>query len=102
MSSNNLIGTIPIELTNLNFLCVLNLSRNQLEGCIPRGQQFETFSSDSFEGNKELCGFQLKIQCTTPEEKEEPLSSSEVGFEFGWKPVALGYACGAAFGATLF
>ncbi|KAI9096393.1 hypothetical protein K1719_026112 [Acacia pycnantha] len=102
LSSNKFTGKIPVELTNLNFLGVLNLSRNQLEGCIPRGQQFETFSSDSFEGNKELRGFQLMIPCSTHEEREEPLPSSKVGFEFGWKPVALGYACGAAFGATLF
>jgi len=102
LSSNHLTGKIPAELTNLNFLGVLNLSKNQLEGCIPRGQQFETFSSDSFEGNKELRGFQLKIPCTSHEEREEPPASSEVGFEFGWKPVVLGYVCGAAFGATLF
>ncbi|KAI9096319.1 hypothetical protein K1719_026038 [Acacia pycnantha] len=102
LSSNNFTRKIPAELTNLNFLGVLNLSRNELEGFIPRGQQFETFSSDSFEGNKELRGFQLMIPCTTHEERQEPLPSLEVGFEFGWKPVALGYVCGAVFGATLF
>ncbi|XP_028774912.1 receptor-like protein 9DC1 [Neltuma alba] len=102
LSSNNFTGRIPTELTNLNFLGVLNLSKNQLDGCIPRGQQFETFSSDSFKGNKDLRGFQLMIPCNAREERQEPLPSSEVGFEFGWKPVVLGYVCGVAFGAMLF
>ncbi|KAI9096297.1 hypothetical protein K1719_026016 [Acacia pycnantha] len=97
LSQNKLTGAIPASMGNLS-----NLEWNQLEGCIPRGQQFETFSSDSFEGNKELRGFQLMIPCTTHEEREEPLPSLEAGFEFGWKPVLLGYVCGAAFGATLF
>ncbi|XP_028774909.1 receptor-like protein 9DC3 [Neltuma alba] len=102
LSSNNFTGRIPTELTNLNFLEVLNLSKNELEGCIPRGQQLETFSSDSFKGNKDLRGFQLMIPCNAYEERQEPLPSSGDGFEFGWKPVVLGYVCGAAFGAMLF
>ncbi|XP_054795584.1 receptor-like protein 36 [Prosopis cineraria] len=104
LSSNNLIGKIPIELTHLNFLSILNLSHNRLEGCIPRGQQFETFTNDSFKGNKKLRGFQLMISCI-PNVKRQPSlqnSSFEVRFEFGWKPVILGYVCGALFGSTMF
>ncbi|XP_054778360.1 receptor-like protein 33 [Prosopis cineraria] len=104
LSSNKLIGKIPIELINLNFLSILNLSRNQLEGCIPRGQQFETFTSDSFEGNKQLYGFQLMIPCNSNRERQPPLQSSsfEDRFEFGWKPILLGYVCGAFLGSTMF
>ncbi|MED6174393.1 Receptor-like protein 9dc3 [Stylosanthes scabra] len=63
LSSNMLVGEIPTELTNLNTLEVLNLSSNHLEGSIPRGKQFDTFSNDSYEANKGLCGFPLSIQC---------------------------------------
>ncbi|GKV46625.1 hypothetical protein SLEP1_g53599 [Rubroshorea leprosula] len=60
LSSNNLTGEIPQHLSNLNFLSVLNLSNNQLIGEIPTSNQFQTFSNDSFYGNKGLCGFPLK------------------------------------------
>ncbi|XP_054778380.1 receptor-like protein 43 [Prosopis cineraria] len=104
LSSNKLIGKIPTELTSLNFLSILNLSRNKLEGCIPRGQQFETFTSDSFEGNKQLHGFQLMIPCIPNRERQPPLQSSsfEARFEFGWRPILLGYTCGALLGSTTF
>ena len=56
LSSNNLIGEIPMRLADLIFLAVLNLSFNQLVGQIPQGKQFATFSEDSYEWNKGLCG----------------------------------------------
>ncbi|XP_028945510.1 receptor-like protein 7 [Malus domestica] len=56
LSDNKLSGTIPSQLSKLNFLSFLNLSSNQLVGKIPTGTQIQTFSADSFAGNKGLYG----------------------------------------------
>ncbi|CAJ2653834.1 putative receptor like protein 25 [Trifolium pratense] len=63
LSRNQLKGEIPMALTKLNFLSFLNLSQNHLKGMIPKGQQFDTFGNDSFEGNTMLCGFQVSKSC---------------------------------------
>ncbi|GAU34068.1 hypothetical protein TSUD_255640 [Trifolium subterraneum] len=99
-SSNMLIGMIPAELTNLYSLAFLNLSNNHLVGEIPQGKQFYTFTNDSYEGNLELCGFPLTKNCG-PEPHSPPSTnnfSNEEKFEFGWKPVAIGYGCGFVIG----
>ncbi|XP_057725481.1 receptor-like protein 9DC3 [Arachis stenosperma] len=102
LSSNMLTGKIPDELTNLISLEVLNLSSNHLEGTIPRGKQFDTFSNDSYEENMGLCGFPLSIQCNNNVPQQQyPSSEAEDKFGFGWKPVAIGYACGMVFGIGL-
>ncbi|KAL1347618.1 hypothetical protein AAHE18_07G019700 [Arachis hypogaea] len=102
LSSNLLTGKIPDELTNLIFLEALNLSSNHLEGSIPRGKQFDTFSNDSYEENMGLCGFPLSIQCNNNVPQQQyPSSEAEDKFGFGWKPVAIGYACGMVFGIGL-
>ncbi|XP_057724677.1 receptor-like protein 6 [Arachis stenosperma] len=102
LSSNMLNGNIPTELANLNFLEVLNLSQNQLVGPIPRGKQFDTFSNDSYEGNMGLCGLPLSIQCNNNVPLPQyPSSEMEDKFGFGWKPVAIGYACGMVLGIGL-
>ncbi|XP_057529029.1 receptor-like protein Cf-9 homolog [Amaranthus tricolor] len=62
LSSIRLIGEIPQELVSLKFLEVFIVSYNQLEGPIPRGNNFDTFSSYSYEGNLELCGAPL-LEC---------------------------------------
>ncbi|GLT61925.1 hypothetical protein SLA2020_345950 [Shorea laevis] len=51
LSQNKLIGSIPTQLTQLNFLEVFNVSHNHLRGPIPKGQQFDTFENNSFDGN---------------------------------------------------
>jgi hypothetical protein len=92
-----------MALANLNFLSFLNLSENHLVGIIPTGQQFGTFGNDSFEGNTMLCGFPLSKSCKN-EEDQQPHSIFEDDEEesgFGWKAVAIGYACGAIFGLLL-
>ncbi|XP_054817684.1 receptor-like protein 33 [Prosopis cineraria] len=90
LSCNKIVGEIPQELTNLNFLAVLNLSQNQLEGNIPRGKQFDTFQSDSYEGNVGLCGVPLSKTCNIKDGSSSTFESHEK-FGFDWKPVALGY-----------
>ncbi|XP_019161089.1 PREDICTED: receptor-like protein 12 [Ipomoea nil] len=63
LSANQLSGEIPMQLTKLTFLSVLNLSMNELWGKIPTGNQFQTFSEDSFRDNPGLCGFPLNVTC---------------------------------------
>jgi len=103
LSSNMFTGMIPKELTNLNSLEVLNLSHNHLMGEIPQGKQFNTFSNDSYEENKGLCGFPLSMKCG-PQQHSPPSPNnfcSEEKFGFGWKPVAIGYGCGMVIGIGL-
>ena len=57
LSSNKLTGEIPGQLVDLTELEVLNLSRNCLVGPIPQGNQFNTFSFDSYNGNLGLVDF---------------------------------------------
>ncbi|KAL2316692.1 hypothetical protein Fmac_030568 [Flemingia macrophylla] len=100
LSSNMLTGRIPTELANMNFLEVLNLSHNHLVGEIPQGKQFNTFSSDSYEGNLG-CGVLLSVKCIKDPELHPPSSQTfwrEDRFGFGWKAVAIGYGCGIVFG----
>jgi uncharacterized protein (DUF2062 family) len=51
-----------------------------------------------------LYGFPLSKSFNINEEEKAKDSRSfhhKEGFEFGWKPVAIGYACGAVFGMML-
>ncbi|PHT70515.1 hypothetical protein T459_25619 [Capsicum annuum] len=64
VSVNQLSERIPDELASLTFLSFLNLSFNQLSGRISRGNQLQTFSAESFEGNTGLCDFPLKKTCS--------------------------------------
>ncbi|KAL4292774.1 hypothetical protein AHAS_Ahas18G0061700 [Arachis hypogaea] len=106
LSWNQLKGEIPLALTNLNFLSVLNVSQNQLEGAIPAGGQFNTFQNDSYVGNAMLCGLPLSKSCSGANDDNGHSSSSltfedEEKFGFGWKSVAVGYACGVVVGVLL-
>ncbi|XP_044487569.1 receptor-like protein 49 [Mangifera indica] len=99
LSSNNLSGRIPAQLTNLTFLAVLNLSQNQLEGPIPVGNQFDTFSDDSYSGNPGLCGLPLTKKCNSGEASQPfPEGDVDSNSDFGWKVVMMGYGCGTVVG----
>ncbi|KAJ3701819.1 hypothetical protein LUZ61_005524 [Rhynchospora tenuis] len=64
-SNNELSGSIPSSLADLTFLSHLNMSYNNLSGRIPSGRQLQTLNDQSiYEGNNDLCGFPLPIECS--------------------------------------
>ncbi|KAJ6865339.1 hypothetical protein NC651_035805 [Populus alba x Populus x berolinensis] len=95
LSSNQLSGQIPAQLTSLTFLSVLNLSYNRLVGRIPTGNQFETFSSDSFEGNQGLCGFPLNPCSNTKVSNSTPGSNQRKEFDWQFIVPGLGFGLGS-------
>ncbi|KAG6643447.1 receptor-like protein 6 [Carya illinoinensis] len=98
LSSNELTGEIPQQLADgLIFLSVINLSFNQLVGRIPRIKQFATFSETSYEGNKGLCGFPLKENCSgdgVPPIFEETHSNSGIVVDWNYLSAELGFVFG--------
>ncbi|GLT39476.1 hypothetical protein SLA2020_136640 [Shorea laevis] len=105
LSSNKLEGWIPGQLTSLTFLSVLKLSHNELVGHIPVGEQFNTFSNDSYIGNSGLCGFPLTKRCHKKEEPGAPPSKFDEEDDsaalFEWKFALAGHGCGLVLGFSL-
>ncbi|KAJ9694006.1 hypothetical protein PVL29_009804 [Vitis rotundifolia] len=95
LSRNRLSGEIPTQLANLNFLSVLNLSFNQLVGRIPAGNQMQTFSETSYEGNKGLCGWPLNINCTDPPPSQDKRFQDKEEFDWEFIITGLGFGVGA-------
>jgi hypothetical protein len=77
LSSNHLIGAIPLALDNLHFLSKLNVSHNDLEGPIPSVGQLSTFPSSSFDGNPNLCGIMVAKLCGLAEAPPVSVPSTE-------------------------
>ncbi|KAJ6303392.1 hypothetical protein OIU77_017295 [Salix suchowensis] len=102
---NKLSGEIPVQLAQLNFLEVLNVSHNVLSGPIPRGNQFDTFDRTSFDANPGLCGKPLSRKCGNGEDSlpavKRDEGSAAYPLEFGWKVVVTGYASGLVMGVIL-
>ncbi|KAK4835018.1 hypothetical protein QYF36_003986 [Acer negundo] len=76
LSYNKLSGRIPPQLTQLNSLAIFNVSFNNLSGQVPDKGQFGSFVENSYGGNPDLCGPQIKRNCgssepTTPSGAEE-------------------------------
>ncbi|MCO5576335.1 hypothetical protein L7F22_030144 [Adiantum nelumboides] len=63
LNNNNLSGSIPQELSNCLSLIALNFSYNNLSGEIPVARNFSRFSTESYRGNKGLCGEKIGLQC---------------------------------------
>ena len=107
LSQNKLYGEIPQQLTQLTFLESFNVSNNHLVGPIPQGKQFNTFPSNSFEGNSRLCGSPLTKKCKNSEVSLPSPSTLEESrnmgflFQFGWKVVLIGYGFGLVVGVTI-
>ncbi|TYG78052.1 hypothetical protein ES288_D02G026300v1 [Gossypium darwinii] len=105
LSQNELSGKIPPQLTTLTFLEALNFSYNPLEGSIPQGNQFSTFSNDSYRGNPKLCGQPLSKKCNEdglpvpppPGEEEQ----SWLYAMSTWKIVLIGYGSGLVAGLCI-
>ena len=107
LSLNKLSGKIPQQLAQLTYLSFLNVSYNNFTGPVPRGNQFDTFLNNSFEGNLGLCGNQLSRKCEGPKAFLPPLSAptenqeSGSSFEFDWKIVVIGYGSGFISGVVI-
>ena len=102
LSSNKLTGEILGELVDLTSFEVLNLSGNCLIGPIPQGNQFNTFSCDSYNGNVGLCGLPLLRTCGDDKGQQSlalaTIQEEHLKLQVYWKVVLLGYACGLLFG----
>ncbi|XP_059444321.1 LRR receptor-like serine/threonine-protein kinase FEI 2 [Corylus avellana] len=65
LSSNSLKGAIPSSIGRLTRLRALNLSTNFFTGEIPDFGALSTFGNETFTGNLDLCGRQVRKPCRT-------------------------------------
>ncbi|XP_061373501.1 LRR receptor-like serine/threonine-protein kinase FEI 1 [Gastrolobium bilobum] len=65
LSSNSLKGAIPSSIGRLTHLQFMNLSTNFFSGEIPDIGVLNTFESNTFIGNLDLCGRQVQKPCRT-------------------------------------
>ncbi|WMV07897.1 hypothetical protein MTR67_001282 [Solanum verrucosum] len=108
LSTNSFEGHIPSIIGDLVGLRTLNLSHNRLEGCIPKGKQFDTVENSSYQGNDGLCGFSLSKDCggddgvaqmtTLVELDQEERGDSSM---ISWQAVLTGYGYGLFIGLSI-
>ncbi|XP_052177645.1 receptor-like protein 7 [Diospyros lotus] len=106
LAQNKLSGDIPQQLTQLTFLEFFNVSHNNLSGHVPKGNQFNTFQSNSYERNLGLCGEPLSRSCgeldaPSPTLSQRPVDSKgskDSPFPSGadWIVICMGFGSGTA------
>ncbi|XP_015900740.3 receptor-like protein 7 [Ziziphus jujuba] len=106
LSHNELTGEIPQELKQLKSLSSFYVSYNHLRGVIPKGEQFDTFDANSFDGNPGLCGKQLSKGCDGSENPPTSTAFEEdegsiFEFELEWRIVVVGFSTGIAVGVGI-
>ncbi|XP_030493033.2 receptor like protein 27 [Cannabis sativa] len=104
LSQNKLSGEIPPQLVELKFLQKFDVSYNNLTGVIPRGNQFNTFENNSFEGNQGLCGEPLSKKCEVwllPPFASNEDDDSDYAIELDWKFILAGLVSGLVLGVSL-
>jgi len=79
LSRNHLSGKIPSSLAHIDRLAMLDLSNNQLWGNIPIGTQLQSFNASSFEGNSNLCGEPLDINCPEEDPSKHQVPTTDAG-----------------------
>ncbi|XP_062079966.1 receptor-like protein 7 [Humulus lupulus] len=97
LSNNKFDGEISEIIGNIKGLYSLDLSNNRLKGTIPQ-YHLSSFESSSYEGNLGLCGIPLQNLCEKSNSLKPALpvakQVSSSPFQFDWKVVVIGYACG--------
>ncbi|XP_049409614.1 receptor-like protein 9DC3 [Solanum stenotomum] len=109
LSSNKLGGEISQQFVPLTSLEVLNLSHNHLFGCIPKGNQFNTFENNSYQGNDGLRGLPPSRDCGRDDRVPQETIPVELGQEeeeedspiISWQAVLMGYGCGLVIGLSV-
>ncbi|GMN73080.1 hypothetical protein TIFTF001_053635 [Ficus carica] len=102
LSLNMLVGQIPWQLEGLTQLQFLNLSHNELVGPIPTENQFNTFDSDSYNGNPGLYGCPLTKSYSNINEAQQ--YQGDDGDDDGMinrKAVMMGYESGVVIGISI-
>ncbi|KAL4557671.1 hypothetical protein LXL04_035857 [Taraxacum kok-saghyz] len=102
LNNNSLTGPIPLPLTNITSLQVLDLSNNRLSGPVPDSGSFSLFTPISFANNLDLCGPVTGHPCPgsppfspPPPFVQPPPIAAPVG-KSGTGAIAGGVAVGAA------
>ncbi|XP_031111006.1 receptor-like protein Cf-9 [Ipomoea triloba] len=93
---------------DFSYLTHLNLSSSRLSGCIPKGNQFNTFEKSSYEGNDGLRGYPMTKDCGNGVSSQPPTlevlhqeDNVSILYGFTWKVVLLGYGYGTIFGMVM-
>ena len=95
LSHNNLSGSIPQSLANLQQLTILDVSNNKLTSKIPVGNQIDTINYPNFYANNcGLCGTQIWVSCLKALSPTKPLGVKNKEIWFSWEGVRIGYAVG--------
>nr|GEU45335.1 hypothetical protein [Tanacetum cinerariifolium] len=91
-SENNLTGMIPSSMVDWHVL-VLDLSHNNLSGQIPRPRHPETFDISTFAGNEYLCGPPLPKTCPITSTSNHPTVDEQKNLWF-YLDIMGGFATG--------